>query len=88
MSKPAAHLKRAPTVNETVDRWRERVARRMRARDPNRPPWDREQFLKEFWADHHDPRAAEIANAFQAAYDDAHGSDARFIQALNRILTL
>ena len=88
MSQPT-HLKRGPTVSETIDRWKQRVARRMRARDPNRPPWDRQTFLREFWSDHPgDPRATELADAFEAAIDEARGSGARFEQALNRIVTL
>jgi len=89
MTKPPTHLKRGRTVRETIDRWKEHLARRMRARDPNRPPWNRPRFLEEFRADHPgDPRAIGFADAFEAAIAEAHGSDARFKQALNRILTL
>jgi hypothetical protein len=71
-------MNRSPTVKETIDRWKERVARRMRARDPNRPPWDRQRFLDEFVEDHPgDQRAIGFVVAFEAALKDASRRFAR-----------
>ena len=59
----------------------------MRARDEHRPPFNRVQFLKEFWEDHPgDPNAGKCADAFEAAIAAAHGSSARFEQELDRRL--
>ncbi len=81
MNNPAtARLERGPTVKETVERWwRDRVSERLHARNEQRPPWDRDLFLKQFKADHPgDPRAVELAAAFEAALAAAHGNSARF----------
>lgn len=74
-------------VHRHVERWRGRVARRLRAGDDNRPPWDRERFLLELWDDCPDyPGAVELADAFQAAYEAAlaQGNWSRFECELNR----
>jgi len=87
MSEPPTHFDRGRTVNENIRRWRNRVVRRMRARDERRPPWDRERFLTEFWDDHPaDPRAEQIADAFERAVAEAHGNPARFQRELDRRL--
>ena len=77
-------MNRGRTVNETIDRWSNRVIRRLKAHDDRRPPFDRQQFLEEFWADHPaDPRAVELADAFEVAIHKAHGSVARFERELD-----
>ncbi len=59
----------------------------MLARDARRPVFDRRQFLMEFWADHpRDPEAGELADAFEAAIEAAHGNPARFGRELDRLL--
>ena len=68
-------------------RWRDRVVRRLRARDGRRPPWDRQQFLAEYWEDNAgEPRAVEVADKFEQALAAAHGNPARFEQELDRRL--
>ena len=72
------------TSKAHIRRWRDRVARRLRARDERRPAWDRAQFLSEFWADHPgNPKAVEQADAFEAALAAAHGNPARFERELD-----
>jgi hypothetical protein len=89
VNEPAVRIDRGRTTAENVERWRRRVVRRMRAREPRRPPFVRMQFLKEFWADHPaDPRASEYADAFEAAIAAADGNPARFEAELDRRLRL
>ena len=84
---PPLHIERGRTTVEFVRRWRDRVARRLRARDERRPAWNRAQFLSEFWADHPgDPGAVGLADAFEAAIAAAHGNPARFEQELDCLL--
>ena len=73
------HPSRPPTVRETIERWEHRTASRIGFRDPGRPPFDRRQFLRQFWEDHPgDPRATELADAFERATKEARGNVARF----------
>jgi hypothetical protein len=67
--------------------------RRIRARDPNRPPWDRkvrQRFIEEYEADGliGARTVEELAEIFEAAHDEAHGSAARFRDELDRRLGL
>lgn len=76
-------------VRRHVDRWADRVARRIHAHDPARPVWDRKRFLLELWADRpdHPPRdAVELTDAFEPAVREAHGSAARFRVGLDHQL--
>ena len=75
------------TVKAHVDRWRDRVSRRIHAHDPGRPVWDRKRFLVELWEDCPDcpPReAVELAHAFEAAIAEGRGNRKRFRDALER----
>lgn len=66
-------------VRRHVDRHREVVASRMKAQHAK--PWDRRRFLTELWADMPDldpATAAGLAEGFDRAVRDAHGSMARF----------
>jgi hypothetical protein len=66
-----------PAVRAHIERWREVVASRIKARHPK--PWARERFLLELWSDAPDfPGAVELADRFEAAHREAHGSIARF----------
>lgn len=68
-----------------VERWIDRVARRIHAHDPARPAWDRKQFLLELWDDCPDyTGAVELADNFEAAVNEAHGNRKRFTDALGR----
>ena len=59
----------------------------MRARDAQRPVFDRRQFLSEFWDDHPwHPGAVELADAFEAALAAADGNSGRFERELDRLL--
>ena len=66
-------------LREHREWWADRIARRMDARDPDRPPWDRAQFMRRI-LDY--PGAEELADKFQAAVDEAHGNSARFRRGL------
>lgn len=69
-------------VKRHVDRWREIVASRMKARHPK--AWDRRRFLTELWADVPDldpATAAGLAEGFERAVTEARGSMARFRKA-------
>jgi hypothetical protein len=82
-----ADAARHRTVEGHMRRWRDRVARRMRARDAGRPPWNRKQFLEQFWTDHPGhPGAVEFADIFEAAIAAARGNPSRFEQELARRL--
>jgi hypothetical protein len=65
MNEPAIQFAGRRTVKAHVPRWRrDRVVRRMRARDERRPPWGRARFLTEFWDDQPgDPRATKLHEA-------------------------
>ena len=80
-------IDRGRTVAEFICRWRDRVVRRMRARDDRRSPFDRRQFLVEFWDDHPGhPGAGELADVFEAALDAADGNPRQFEDELDRLL--
>jgi hypothetical protein len=80
-------IDRRQTSMEKIDRWRDRVARRMRAHDARRPPFNRQQFVTEYSEDHPgDPHAVELADAFEAAIAAAHGNPARFERELGRLI--
>jgi hypothetical protein len=82
----ATHLNRGRTFDENVDRWAARVVDRLRARNPNRPVWDRTRFLAEMENDHpHHPDAALMADRFEAALEAAHGNPAAFKRELRRL---
>ena len=56
----------------------------MRARNPARPAWDRDLFLKQFAADHpFDPRGPGFADIFKDAIDASRGNPAEFESQLN-----
>lgn len=69
-----------PAVERHVERWREVVASRIKARHPR--PWDRRRFLLELWSDVPDyPGAVDLADMFDRAVTEARGSMARFRKA-------
>jgi hypothetical protein len=78
------------TVKAHIERHRDMVMRRMKARDERRPPWNgqrRQRFLEEFWHDHPGhPDAVELADSFEAAIDEAHCNPAWFSRELDRRL--
>ena len=64
-------------VRRHVERWREVVASRMKARHSK--PWDRQRFLMQLWADAPDyPGAVDLADEFEQAVRESRGSMARF----------
>ena len=73
-------------VKRHVERWADRVSRRMRAHDPeHRPVWDRGKFLEELYADVPDlPPADAVAltDRFDRAVREARGSSARFDRSI------
>jgi hypothetical protein len=78
---------RGQTSRETLDRWIHRTVSRMGFRDPDRPPFERELFLKQYREDHPwDPRAEEFADAFQEAVAASYGNTERFKLELKRRL--
>jgi hypothetical protein len=66
-------------LREHSEWWTDRIARRMDARDPARPPWDRALFLRQI---SDCPGADELADKFGRAVSRAHGNSARFRRAL------
>ena len=70
-------------MREHSEWWADRISRRMDARDPARPPWNRAQFLRPI-SGH--PGADELADKFERAVSRAHGNSARFRKELDRLL--
>ena len=80
-------MERGRTTAEFVRRWRDRVARRLRARDERRPGVGPCPVPERVWADHPgNPEAVKQADAFEAALAAAYGNPARFEHELDRLL--
>jgi hypothetical protein len=102
MNEPASHsatltalllIDRA--VRNFIDKWADRIERRMTAearrakgyeRGRPKPVWDRDKFVRGLVAASPDCPAAELADLFEQAIAHAHGNPARFRRELERLL--
>jgi hypothetical protein len=69
---------RSRTYSENLDRWVSIVIDRLKARNPNRPVFDRARFLAEMEEDHPHLDATPEADRIEAALREARGNVALF----------